>query len=269
MKILSCQINQPEIGTVSERDEHVRQLCDKLGQALTQVEADVVMLPELATSGYPFGDLARVKELAEEIDGPSVKAIREVAQVHSVAICFGLPRHNPDNDNLHISQFFIHPDGQVGFYDKLHLHESEADVFSPGDHLYVTALGGVKIGLIICYDFRFPELCRHLRAEHGVDVILHATAFLKDDSYKSWAPFVMTRALENEVYLLSQNFAGPAFGGTLFCPPDFNGGRQMERLPDQEFFHVFEVDEALLAEKRAGGGYLEGRREDYGSLKPL
>ena len=266
MKILSCQINQPETMTVSDRDAHVQRLCDNLRHALTQVTPDVIMLPELATSGYPFGDMGRVRDLAEELDGSSVSALREVAESHNVAICFGLPRRDPENGNLFISQVFIHGHGTVGHYDKIHLHSSEAEVFSPGDHLYVTELGGVKIGVIICYDFRFPELCRSLRVEHGVGLILHATAFLKDDTYKSWAPFVITRALENEVYLLSQNFAGDAFGGTLFSPPDFNGSRQVERLPDQEFFHVFDVDEALLAEKKETPGYLDVRREDYDRL---
>ncbi|WP_417319660.1 carbon-nitrogen hydrolase family protein [Emcibacter sp.] len=267
MKLLSCQIPQPEIKSVIERDEHVRLLCDKLDEAMTQVEADVIMLPELATSGYPFGRLGEVHELAEEIGGQSVQVLRDLALRHKTAVCFGMPRRETDSGDLHISQVFIHADGEVGFYDKIHLHDSETEVFTPGDHLYVTKVGGVKLGIIICYDFRFPELCRLLKVEHGVDVILHATAFLKDDTYKSWAPFVMTRALENEVYILSQNFAGDAFGGTLFSPPDFNDNRQVERLPDQEFFHVFEVDEALLAAKKKSAGYLDVLRESYTGLQ--
>jgi hypothetical protein len=77
----------------------------------------------------------------------------------------------------------------------------------------------VRLGLLICYDIRFPEVSRALALLEGCDVLLHPSAFPKDQTYASWPLFVVTRAIENQVYVLSLSRAGAHFGGSLLCPP--------------------------------------------------
>lgn len=78
---------------------------------------------------------------------------------------------------------------------------------------------GVNVGLIICYDFRFPELSRALVKEGKADVIIMPAAFPKDEASPSWHPFVQTRAIENQVYMMSLSRAGSFFGRSIVCPP--------------------------------------------------
>merc|ERR1712014_331238 len=95
--------------------------------------------------------------------------------------------------------------------------------------LGVFEIKGVRIGLLICYDIRFPELSRKLCLEKGCDVVVHPCSWSKDGSYPSWPTFVMARAMENQVYWVSPNHAGKHFGGSMICPPWVDGtpGREL------------------------------------------
>ena len=77
----------------------------------------------------------------------------------------------------------------------------------------------LKVGLCICYDIRFPELWREMAWRRGADLILHPAAFIRDETFPSWHPFVMTRAMENQVYVLSISHAGEEFGNSVAMPP--------------------------------------------------
>ena len=92
-------------------------------------------------------------------------------------------------------------------------------MFEPGSKLAVFDAFGVKVGLMICADMRYPELARELAVEHQVDLVLHPCAFSRDASFHSWHQFVIARALENQIYWLSLNYSGENFGASIFAPP--------------------------------------------------
>jgi predicted amidohydrolase len=150
---------------------------------------------------------------AEEIPGPTTEAFeRECARLGVHAITGLLER---DGDALYNAAILVGPDGLIGSYRKTHLPFLGVDRFvTPGDSLkvYDTAIG--RIGLIICYDLRFPEVTRTL-ALHGADMVALPTNFpmaarLQCDVI---AP---ARAAENRIYLLVANRVGKERWGE-FC----------------------------------------------------
>eukprot|EP00753_Platysulcus_tardus_P007267 PLAT1501.1.p1 GENE.PLAT1501.1~~PLAT1501.1.p1 ORF type:complete len:282 (+),score=101.01 PLAT1501.1:44-889(+) len=189
--------------------------------------ADLYVLPELTTVGYNPELLAKtVHSLAESIPGRSFRFFSDLAIRREAAICYGFPRARKDG-GISICQAVVDKHGSLLIaYDKMHLCSfgvcSEKALFTPGTKPAVFSLCGVRIGLLICYDFRFPELARHLAWRRGVDVIVHASAFPRDGAHLSLHAFAATRALENGVYLLSVNRAGDFFGGSSAWPPWWN-----------------------------------------------
>jgi nitrilase len=259
----------PEVTRPGERRAHLARVAGRLTAALAEGPADLVVLPELTATGYSKAAFERLGELAEEPQGESAAILGEVAERHGVHLVFGIPRAGAEG--VHITQVVLGPGGEVlGHYDKLHLAQygasREKDHFRPGRHLFVFEAAGIKVAPIICYDIRFPELTRRLCLEQGADLILHSAAFFRDESFASWHSFVTTRAMENQVYVLSLNWAGEDYGASIFCPPWADEKTPPAVLGNEETFARFQVDPARLAEVRRGYGLREDRL-DYAALE--
>ena len=131
------------------------------------------------------------------------------------------------------------PNGAIiGHFNKLHRAEfgfsEEKAFFSPGGHLLTFDCVGLQVAPIICYDIRFPELTRTLVLDYGADLILHCGAYGRDPSFTTWHDFVRTRALENQVPILSLNRAGEAFGDSIFCGPWMDQDHPVVRFPTHD-----------------------------------
>jgi N-carbamoylputrescine amidase len=131
--------------------------------------AALVVLPELASSGYVYASEAEAASLAEDADsGPMVTALTGACARTGVHVVAGLAeaaagcRHN--------SAVVVGPGGRVATYRKLHLFHDEKSWFAPGDDLVVVDLPFARVGLMICYDLWFPELARALSLR-GAEVI--------------------------------------------------------------------------------------------------
>lgn len=155
---LACIQFEPVIGRVEDNlramEKHTRDACT--------AGASVVVLPELADSGYVFADKQELASLAQPIpDGRSAQVLIELARELSIYIVSGLAEK--EGDTFYNSAILCGPDGYIGRYRKLHLWDMENPLFDPGNlglPVFDTALG--KIGLAICYDGWFPELFRSL-----------------------------------------------------------------------------------------------------------
>jgi N-carbamoylputrescine amidase len=136
--------------------------------------AQIVVLPELASSGYVFASEGEAEELAEAAaGGPLVEALAEVCRRRGVHAVAGLDERGAAC--RHNSAVAVGPDGPLAAYRKLHLFYDEQSWFRPGQDLVVVDLpvsgaGVVKLGLAICYDLWFPEVARGL-ALRGAEVI--------------------------------------------------------------------------------------------------
>ncbi|MEO0751726.1 MAG: carbon-nitrogen hydrolase family protein [Pseudomonadota bacterium] len=269
LSLLACQILVPPMITVTERDAHLARTVDKVRAAIVAADTaiDLVVLPELSSLEYATATFDHLEHLAEPLEGPSFQAWRAVAIEQNVHVCYGFARR--EGRSCFISMAVVGPDGRLsGHYDKMHLAQfgasGEKVYFERGERLFTFRIKDFILAPIICYDIRIPEMSRALVLDHGVDVILHCGAYFRDESFATWHSFAITRALENQVYLMSLNRAGAGFGRSLFCPPwqDENTHPLLFSETDEDFRQVT-LDRQTLLTTRATYTFLEDRHAVY------
>ncbi len=265
--ILACQLSIPQTLTKVERQHHITKTVEKIDMSLVQRSADIVVLPELSTIDYSRRAFEQLNQLAEPLDGPSMDRMCELALRHQSAIVFGMPRKQ--EGRYLISQLIISANGELlACYDKLHICQygasMEKEFFQRGNHLEVFEVAGFRFAPIICYDIRFPELCRSLTLKHDVDCILHCGAYYRDESFESWHACARTRAIENQIYLLSLNRAGQQYGNSLFCLPwmdELNPATGFEST--REDFRYLTLERSRIQQTREQYTFLNDRLENY------
>jgi predicted amidohydrolase len=130
-------------------------------RSAAQAGARVIVLPELASSGYVFRDHDEAALLAEPLDGPTVSEWGELAAELGVVVVAGLCERGEDGAVFN-SAVVLDDSGLRARYRKAHLWDTEKLVFEAGDAPppVVTVAGTVRLGVIICYDLEFPEWVR-------------------------------------------------------------------------------------------------------------
>jgi predicted amidohydrolase len=169
-------------------------------EALSRAEgAQLAIFPEATLTRYG----RRITSLAEPLDGPFVSGLAESAREHGLAVIAGV--FEPGADRVHNTAVAIDERGEVrAAYRKIHLFDSfgakESDLVAPGAEPVVVELAGTRVGLITCYDVRFPELARAL-VDKGAELFAVIAAWgsgpLKEDH---WVTLVRARALENTMW---------------------------------------------------------------------
>lgn len=270
LRILACQVFIPPTPTVTERNLHLERMVQLVESALQEEPADLVVLPELSGIEYSRSSFGNLSELAETLDGPTCQAWKHLAKVYRTTIVFGMPR--TAGSGYCISQVIAGPDGKlIGHYDKLHLAQygasMEKEYFSRGDRVMTFTCKGFRIAPVICYDIRHPELFRTLALRHNVQLVLHCGAYARDESFHTWHPFIITRAMENQMFMLSLNRAGENFGHSLFCPPWVDENTTPTEFPEHnEALMRFTVDASVISEVRENYTFLRDRFDDYDAL---
>lgn len=271
MKVLAYQPYIGPIKTAADRRAHVQRMIQFLEmKCLQSPDIDLILLPELATVEYSVESFENLAKLAEPLEGETLAMMASLAKRTGCAVSYGFPRMR--NGRYHISQVVIAPSGQrLADYDKLHLAQfgasMEQNYFSPGDKLAVFEWGGLRLGIIICYDFRFSELIKRLVETYQVDAILHPVAFTKDETYASWRPFVIARALEHQIYFLSVNRAGRAWGNSILCPPWIDGEVMPLTMGEDEEALLFSLDKQHILSAREIYPFRKDRLADYSILE--
>ncbi|MHA1331080.1 MAG: nitrilase-related carbon-nitrogen hydrolase [Candidatus Hodarchaeales archaeon] len=179
-------------------------------------ENHLVCLPELFSSSF---DLSNVSKLAEEIPtGETTKFLQNLALEHNIAITASFIERE---DKLYYnSAVVIDKSGKyLGKYRKTMLFPldplDETKTFQPGifeSHIF--ELDFVKLGVLICYDLRFPELSRKLTFS-GAEVIVYLAEFPRPRDYV-WKNLLQARAIENELYVAGVNRTGRIKGAEFF-----------------------------------------------------
>ena len=206
-------------------------------KAITKMPGhDIYVLPELSSSGYGIKVFQELEDLAEDVHGPSFRAFSDLAKNQNCFICYSFPRRVKDG-RFNISTSVVDKNGDlVANYDKWHVCSTgvcrEKDYFFSGKSPFAAFnVKGIKVGLAICYDIRFPELVRKLTLEQGISLLLHPGGWPRDEGFHTWHTFVKVRAIENSIYIMSTNWAGPDNGCTAFCPPFLDGKNwKLEKL---------------------------------------
>jgi len=175
-------------------------------QALTDgLEADVIVLPELCTTGYFFLSREEVAAAAEPADGPSADFFQKMARKHNALVFAGFAEK--DRDRLYNACIIAIPGKAAPLvYRKTHLFYKEQLCFDPGDTGFFVVedtARDLRVGPMICYDWRFPEAARVLMLL-GADLIVCPSNLVTD----AWRLVMPARAIENKVYLAVANRAG-------------------------------------------------------------
>jgi len=203
MKIAAAQLTS----VPADIPANVRQLAALAGQAREQ-GAELLVLPELALTGYELGALSDDPGLlVVGADDPRLDALRStgIATVVNCAVTTGGPGTRPA-----IGTFVYGPDGGlVTTYLKQHLFEHESAVFVPGDEDGRFALGGVRFALATCYDSHFPDLPARAAAD-GCRVYLASTLYGTGDGIEQRATIYPRTAEDTGLFVALANHVGPS-----------------------------------------------------------
>jgi len=237
-------------------------------EQMREVPADLYVLPELFNTGYNFATPDEIDHVAEKADGATFRAMMGFAQRNSCYVAYGFAERA---DKIYNSAALVGPSGLLGVYRKVHLFDRENLFFKPGNLGFpVFELPFGKIGLMICFDWMYPEAARSL-ALKGAQLIAHPSNLV--------LPFcpdgMVTRCLENKVFGATADRVGRENRGEIdirfigtseIVSP---GGEVLVRLgTEEEGVAVAEVD-LKDADKKKINQYndlLTGRRPDQYTL---
>jgi predicted amidohydrolase len=210
--------------------------------------ADLLVLPELCNSGYNFRSVEQAWETSEEIqDSTFVRFLELLCQKHNCHIVSGL--NEREGTCLYNSAILVGPWGYQGRYRKLHLFMNEKDYFQPGNvGLPVFDIGLCKVGILVCFDWIFPEVWRIL-ALKGADVICHPSNLVLPGLAQRAIP---VHALTNRVYIVTANRIGTerdlSFTGlSVIASP--KGEVLVQAPPQGEQVGLVDVDTRLARDK--------------------
>lgn len=250
------------------------EVADRLVRAAASDGARLVVLPEMWSVGHSDGRRAG----GEPLDGPTLQWARAVAADLCIDLIAGSIAERRDGEDRNSNtSVHIGPDGaDRAVYRKLHMFDvtvggreyRESDTESPGDAVVTTTLAdGVRAGLTICYDLRFPELYRRLAVDEARVIVVPA-AFTEPTTRDHWEILLRARAIENQCFVVAANQVGQN------APDRRSGGRSMivdpwglilAQAPDTETHIVAELDLERLEMIRRDLPSLANRRPDvYG-----
>ncbi len=177
--------------------------CQKMVHALEQMDADLVVLPELALSGYYFKDKNEALQYSEDINNSeSLDRLASIAATKDMFLVVGFAERA--GDRCYNSAALIGPDGIEHVYRKVHLFNEEKFCFDAGDIPFtVNTVKGVKVGLIVCFDWAFPETIRTL-ALQGAQVICQPANLVLTFCQQT----MLARSIENRVFIITCNRYG-------------------------------------------------------------
>ncbi|GAA1591828.1 carbon-nitrogen hydrolase family protein [Actinomadura kijaniata] len=261
MRVALCQI---EVG------DDPKENLDRIVGAIAEAgDADLAVFPE--ASQVRFGNV--LAEAAEPLDGPFVTAVRAAAREHGTAVLVGVFEPAPDG-RVYNTVVGIEATGEIaGSYRKLHLFDAfgdhESQHVAAGDRPVVLDLAGTRIGVITCYDVRFPELAREL-VDRGAEILAIPAAWAQGVfKEEHWTTLVRARAIENTTWVVAVDKAPDRTRPPKGAP----GGVGRSRLIDpmgvvltdlgpHARIQVMELDPALTEKVREFLPSLSHRRRD-------
>jgi len=265
---------RPALGDLEANREAVERL------AREAAGADLLVLPELASSGYAFASPEEARTSAEPVpDGPFTRLLVELARRYRLFLAAGVCEEA--GGRLYNSAVLVGPDGLVGLYRKVHLFWNEKDLFAPGDlgfpvfDLRAADLGPerggwtCRTGLLICFDWQFPEAWRVL-ALRGADLVCHPSNLVLPGLAQRAVP---VQAMLNRVWTVLANRYGQErdllfTGRSLVITP--RGETAAEGPAEGDAVRIVEIDPAAARDKLVTprNDLIRDRRpEFYGPLR--
>ncbi len=222
-----------------------------VSRLIEKEKADLWVLPELFNCGYIFNSQNELANLAEEIpDGETTRFLIALAKEFDTAIVAGIAEQH--EGSFFNSAILVDANGFQGKYRKIHLFDEEKFWFTPGDLPFqVWDVGTAKIGVMICFDWIFPEAARTL-ALRGAEIICHPSNLVLPYCQNA----MITRCLDNRVFAITANRIGTEERGGKKLT--FTGASQIvgtkgevlyRATKDREEIAVVEIDPNLAHDK--------------------
>jgi len=249
-------------------EANLRRAAKALAQA-SESGADVVLLPELWSSGF---DLDRSRMYARLSAEEVVPQVERLAREHGVAVVGSLLMEDDRGRVVNRALVLDRTGRTVGWYDKVHLFSpmDEDRFLSAGASTPIFQLAGVETALAVCYDLRFPELFRRYAFDGAAIVLLPAE--WPASRLTHWRTLVRARAIENQLFVAACNRVGTSketlFGGhsTVINP----WGTIVTEAGDDEMLLLATLNLSAVQEARAKLHTLDDRRPDvYDAPAPM
>ena len=271
LRIASVQLaKQP---TKEETYAHIRALVG----AIPDGAADLVMLPEMWNGPY---DARLFPTFAEPDGGPSWGFLSALAKEKRVYLCGGSIAER-EGERVYNTSYVFDPEGrQIAKHRKMHLFDIdvtggqrffESDTLTAGNSVTVFDTPFCRIGLCICYDFRFPELAR-LTVDAGAKVLLVPAAFNMTTGPAHWELLFRSRAVDNQVYTVGvapardPDASYRSWGHSIVCSP---WGDVLMQADETETVRITALDLDRLEQVRKELPVLKQRRTDVYRLELL
>jgi predicted amidohydrolase len=240
VRVAACQLD-PQLGEVDRNVEAIERAVEEAARSGVQI----VVLPEAAVTGYAFDSLDEAMPVARRAKAVAEDRLVELAARHDMAIICG--SLEPEHDEIYNLAHIITADGRRFRYRKTHLPFLGVDRFAtPGpDAPRVYELAGLRVGVLVCYDLRFPEASRVLGLD-GADLIALPTNWPVGVEFHPEL-FAPARAAENHCYLLACDRVGTERGTTFLGRSilvDYDGKRLATASDVDPALLVGEVDAA-------------------------
>jgi deaminated glutathione amidase len=251
----------------SDPQENLELVATRTAEAAAN-DAQLVVFPEatMRRFGLPLA------EIAEPVDGPWAKQLREIAEQHQLVVVAGM--FTPSGDGRVKNTLRAVGPGVDAYYDKIHLFDAfgfrESDTVAPGAEPVMITVAEAKLGLSTCYDVRFPGLYTRL-AELGAQVICVAASWGAGvGKVEQWQLLTRARALDSTTYVVAAGQADPAAAGVVLegMAPTGVGysavisprGEVLQSLGAEPGLLVADLDLDLVEQTRAAIPVLANRR---------
>lgn len=228
----------PKLG---QQEENIRVLEKLIYQGR---QADLLVIPELANSGYNFQSKDQAFQLAENLNNSRfLDFLLHNARKYNLHFVAGM--NEEENGKLYNSAVLVGPKGYLGKYRKIHLFMNEFDFFEQGDlGLPTFDIGGIHIGILICFDWVFPEVWRIL-ALKGADIICHPSNLVLPYAQQA----VPVHCLTNRIFTITANRYGTDHGlvfsgGSILSDPEGKTLLSASKNSDEVHFCALNLGQA-------------------------
>lgn len=270
-----------QMSPTADKEQNIGQARALIEAALGAERADLVALPEIWTC---LGGNRATKFAAAEVlpppdsgeqGGPAYEFLRQTAIAHKIHL-HGGSIGELDGDKIYNTSLVFSPQGQeLARYRKIHLFDittpdgqgyKESAVYGAGDAVVTCDIGGLKLGLAICYDLRFPELFLNLRRA-GAELIVLPAAFTLQTGKDHWEVLLRARAIESQCWLAAPACTGAhldgsgearfTYGHSLIADP---WGHVVAKASDGPGWASARIDKEFMGRVRANMPVLEHRK---------
>ncbi|MGM9928472.1 MAG: carbon-nitrogen hydrolase family protein [Bacillus sp. (in: firmicutes)] len=260
------KVSIAQVSSGIDKTENVQKAIKYIADAKMK-GADIVVFPEMYISAIKPSAGIFPATVAEAIDGPFVAALATAAANHAIYVVCGIyEKSEEDTQRAYNTTVFINRNGEIiHTYRKTHLYDAftykESDTIIPGENKYrivETEFG--KIGIMVCYELRFPEIARQLALQGADYIIVPAGWFTGVVKEEHWEILIRARAIENTVFIMAANQVGHVYSGKSMIVDPM--GVMMASAGEEETLLYTELDHSRIQRVRDKLPSVSHRREE-------